>query len=373
MIGNPESTIVSECFMTYGLAMAWGVLLLALSGIGALGILALSATAEETDWRLDLLKLEGIASETSALLQWTKKLDVSSDHLDRAIGRLGSEDHATREQAQREIVLMGKKVLPLLARLPESAEPEVRQRVLAIQEILQPGCRWAREDLVRHAVTSLLRERLNNGNPAPAVIVFAEFFDHPLASLKDGYKRFHYKANEGMTGSVHDGVLVMNGNHVNDGDQRLLLDAKSLYGKKTFPDKFRIEARLGGEVGGEGAYHIGLSIGNVRALFHPGFDTGGFRFQRVDTQEHITQNTAMEFDPQSGRKQRMSLTVQRLNGGRVELVAMVSQGDKSFTDRTIVVESVIGKLDHISLDRSGREGGNALFDDLVVELGNPAG
>jgi hypothetical protein len=72
MIGNPESAIVSECFMTYGLAMAWGVLLLALSGIGALGILALSATAQESDWRLDLLKLEGIASETSALLQWTK-------------------------------------------------------------------------------------------------------------------------------------------------------------------------------------------------------------------------------------------------------------------------------------------------------------
>jgi hypothetical protein len=60
-----------------------------------------------------------------------------------------------------------------------------------------------------------------------------------------------------------------------------------------------------------------------------------------------------------------------LNGGRVELVAVVSDGDKTLTDPTIVIESVIGKLDH-SLDRSGRDGGNAIFDDLVVALGNPA-
>ena len=372
MTGHAESAIVPDCPMAYCPLMTWGVLLSALSGIAALGLFVLAAAAEESDWRLDLLKAEGISSETAALKDWTKKLDVSTDHLEGAIGRLGAEDYATREQAQREIVLMGKKVLPLLQRLPESAEPEVRQRVLAIQEILQPGCRWAREDLVRHAVTSLLRERLKKEIPAPAEMVFAEFFDQPLGSMKDGYRRFHFKANEGMTGHVHDGVLVMKGNHQNEGDQRLLLDAKSLNGKETFPDKFRIEAKLGGEVGGEGAYHIGVSVGNVRALFHPGFQGGGFRFQRVDTQEMITQNTAMGFDPLSGKKQRMSLTVQRLNGGRVELVAVVSDGDKTFKDRKIIEAAVIGKLDHISLDRSGREGGNALFDDLVVELGNPA-
>lgn len=336
----------------------------------ALGISSLAAAGDDSDWRLELLRKEGISSETSSLQKLEKGFVVSNSILEAAVAQLGAETFATREEAQREILRMGKDVLPLLRQLPQSDEPEVRQRLAAIRRNLEEGGRWKREDLLRQAVTSLLRERLNKDDPGTAGRLFVEFFEHPLPSLADGYRKFRFEAGNAMTGRVADGQLRLSGNHADDGDQRLVLDARQLTGKETFPDAFRIEVRLGGDPGGEGGYHVGVSVGNVRALFHPGYQTGGFRFQRVDNQEQITENAALGFDPESGKLMRMSLSVKRVPGGKVELEVVVSNGSKSFTERKILEESVIGKLNQISLDRSGRTGGDGLFDELVVDTGD---
>jgi len=339
--------------------------------IAALGLSASAIAERDSDWRLEFLKAEGVPTDTPALQKLEKGFVVSSDVLAAAVIRLGAEDFATREQAQREVLLMGEKVLPMLHRLPQSNEPEVRQRLNAIKGNLEAGGRWTKETLMRQAVTSLLHERLKPGEPAPGESVFAEFFQQPAPSLEDGYRRFRFSADQGLTGSVADGVLRLSGTHANEGDQRLLLDAKRLTGKETFPDTFRVEVKLGGAPGGEGQYHVGLSIGNVRALFHPGYPSGGFRFQQVDSQEKLTDNTPLGFDPERGKLQRMIINVKRIPAGKVELEVVISNGDKTFTERRIVAESVIGKLDHVSLDRSGRSGGDGLFDDLVVDSGNP--
>ena len=349
--------------------MSWRNLRPILIWIAALGLPAFALAGEDSDWRLEFLKGEGLSTETSSLEKLEKGFVISTEVLTAAVSRLGAEDFATRAQAQREILLMGEKVLPMLQQLPQSNEPEVRQRLTVIRGTLEAGGRWTKETLMRQAVTSLLHERLKQGESSPEESVFAEFFQQAAPSLEDGYRRFRFSADQGMTGSVVDGVLHLNGNHANEGDQRLLLDAKKLTGKEAFPDTFRIEVKLGGAPGGEGQYHIGVSIGNVRALFHPGYPSGGFRFQRVDSQEKLTDNTPLGFDPERGKLQRMSITAKRITAGKVELEVVISQGDKTFTERKIVAESVIGKLDHISLDRSGRAGGDGLFDDLVVELG----
>lgn len=345
---------------------------------GWTGVLALvlAATAEihaadQADWRLEILKEEGIQPETAALQALQDGFQMTPERLEKAVAMLGEDEFKTREHAQREIVLIGKDALPWLLRLPKSEDPEVRVRLAAIQKTLQVDGRWERKDLVREAVTSLLRERMKKAPPKPDDALFVELFHRPAASLDGGYGKFRFQTDKGLTGIVSDGVLRLKGNHADEGDQRLLLDAKALTGKREFPDTFRIEVKLGGEAGGQGTYHVGVSVGNVRALFHPGYPSGGFRFERVATHEKVSENTSMGFDPQPGKLQRMSIGVKRLAGGKVELDVVVANGEKTFSERRILKESVIGKLDHIGLDRSGRSGGDALFDDLVVDLGNP--
>lgn len=323
---------------------------------------------DQSDWRLEILKEEGIQSETTALKALHDGFQITPERLEKAVTMLGSNDFKTREQVQREIVLLGKDAFPWLLRLPKSEDPEVRARLAAILKTLQVDGRWTRKDLVREAVTSLLRERMKEALPNPEDALFVELFHRPSASLAGSYGKFKFQADKGLTGHVSDGVLRLKGKHATEGDQRLLLDAKTLTGKPEFPDFLRIEVKLGGEAGGEGGYHVGVTVGNVRALFHPGYPTGGFRFQRVDNQEQLSENVSMGFDPQPGKFQRMSIGVKRLAGGKVELDVVVADGEKSFSERKILNESVIGKLNHIGLDRSGRTGGDGLFDDLVVGL-----
>jgi len=344
----------------------------AAAGVVALMLAAIVIAAEEdvADWRPELLEDEGISLSTDALQELQKGFEISSDRLEKALVQLGADEFVTREQAQRDILLMGREVLPSLRRLPSSDDPEVRMRLAAIEQTLSANGRWAKADLLRHAVTSLLRERLSKDAGEPANLVFAEFFRHAAPSLADGYRRFRFEADKGMIGLVSEGVLRMKGNHAGDGDQRLLLDAKELTGKDELPDDFRIEVKLGGEAGGEGAYHVGVSVGHVRALYHPGYETGGFRFERVDDHTWLTPNTAMGFTPSTKDLQRMSIDVKRLADGRVEMRVAVTNRDKTFRERKILEKNVIGKLDRIGLDRSGRTGGDGLFDDFVADLGS---
>ncbi len=342
---------------------------LAASGIA--GENAADTEKVAVDWRLELLSREGVSSETPALQEMEKRLTPSEEGLENAVGRLGAEDFHTREQAQHEILKMGRDALPWIRRQPHFDDPEVRVRLGQIEQTLGADGRWMKEDLLREAVTSLLNERLGRKAENPAGSLVLETFDQDADSLGEGYRRFRFKAEKGMKASVSGGILRMAGNHPNDGDQRLLLDAERVTGREVFPDAFQIEARLGGNPGGEGAYHVGVSVGNVRVLFHPGYPSGGFRIERVDNHRPLIANTAMGFDPPAGKLLRLHLDVQRRPSGDVEIQAVLSNGGPTFRKSVVLAAGEIGKLDHIGLDRSGRTGGDGLFDDFVLHLGEP--
>ena len=65
----------------------------------------------------------------------------------------------------------------------------------------------------------------------------------------------------------------------------------------------------------------------------------------------------------------MDVTVAQFPAERVGLKVIITSSEGKTFETTIQVDGdEIGPLDRISLERSGRRGGNALFDDLRVKI-----
>jgi hypothetical protein len=58
-----------------------------------------------------------------------------------------------------------------------------------------------------------------------------------------------------------------------------------------------------------------------------------------------------------------------LRNGDWELSVEVIGGDDRFLYKRVIPAAATGKMDRISLYRSGNPGGDGIFDDFVVDLG----
>jgi hypothetical protein len=176
-------------------------------------------------------------------------------------------------------------------------------------------------------------------------------------------------APAGMKSKVEERTLVHEGQRPGDDDQRLVLRATEWPGTEVFPDQFTLTATLQGTPGGSGTWHLGITVGGVRALYHPDYRGGGFRFEGVDGNKHLGGNQNMGFTPSTEKPQQMRVSVLRQGHDSVRLSVTVTQQGSDPYEQTIEVPAeTIGALTEVSLDRSGRSGGDARFSELMIEV-----
>jgi len=222
---------------------------------------------------------------------------------------------------------------------------------------------------VEHAVKSLLAE--GNERKENTGGLFYEWFGEGQAKLGKRYRVLTFENSANRGGAVVGGQVVFSGGGGQDGDQRLVLHSKKWPGEETFGEAFQVSAKLRGESKGMGAWHLGISIGRVRALYHPGLRGGSFRFERIDNHDYLGRTGSVGFTPGEEVPQWMSVKVRRLPDNKVSLEVVLEQGGKKegrFETSIIVEADQIGELDEVSLDRSGRVGGSAYFDDFTVRI-----
>lgn len=322
------------------------------------------------DWREALLKEEGLELTPEALRQALKPTKAPTEQLLTTLEKLGSESFEEREAAQKKLLAGGEPVYQWLQTHPNYPQPEVRQRVHSILLKLGLNDRKDRENARGFAIRSLLDEGTERRKDTGGR--FYEWFGDPSDKLEKSYHLFEFKNSVDRSGQIENGQLTFFGTKFGDGDQRFILSSKAWPGRNQFGSHFKVSARLGGEPKSAGAWHLGISIGNVRVLFHPGYRGGGFRFETVDQNTPLSSMTTdMGFNPDGDPLEHMTIEVRRLDNGKVSLTATVQSGGKkpvTFTKNVEATAKQIGPLSQISLDRSGRTGGSASFSDFSVIL-----
>ena len=198
--------------------------------------------------------------------------------------------------------------------------------------------------------------------------VLEESFARDAELLADGYGRFLYQADNGGAVKVAGGKLQIDGNNP-EGDQRLYITAEQMIGRDRWPRELEVSAKLTGEPGNNFGWHMGISVGQVKVLFHPGLPGGGFRAETTDAHQYLFTNETMSFEPVCGVMHEMLIRVTETEAGaEFEVTVKGGNGGVPHRKRFSVSREQLGDYNRIGLERSGRTGGDALFDSVSIRL-----
>ena len=294
---------------------------------------------------------------------------------------LRSDHEALRLAAARALIdRQPREIARILIALLESKNPEIYLQALGLleavfdQELVSDEQRalaevwrtWAERNLPEAPITKLELKRLNLRLGKSAL---EETFSVPSRDVTGGYKRFQYETDQPTRASVTNGNLRLEGNHA-EADQRLCVTSEKLFGQREWPRVVEVRGKLTGEAAGQGGYHIGLSVGRVKALFHPAYPGGGFRIETVDAHDYLVSNTNLGFTPTPNVMHEMNMTVTRTpQGAKIDVEVIQGEGAKrKFFHSYTVTREQLGKFNRIGLERSGRAGGAAIFDSVSIQL-----
>lgn len=310
---------------------------------------------------------------------------AGEDALDELEPLLESSDETIRLAATRALVNHRTEAcLKNLVRLTGSKDAEVRQKACHLLESItghkfdvqlhedagQLEGQW-RDWLKKNVDKARLKIPLGEERfELCRRLVFCELFDKDEPNIVQRYGRFRYVTDKGGKALVEGGRLRLDGDHP-EGDQHLFIDAQKVLGQPDFPQQFAVKATLGGEAESSGGWHLGVAVGNVRFLFHPDYSGGAFRAERVDNHKYLVTNQNMGFTPIAGVMHQMSIRVDRRAERTVRFEIEVQDGEgtgRKFASTLELGLADVGDLNRIGLARSGRTGGDALFDSVKLEM-----
>lgn len=305
-----------------------------------------------------------------------------ADHVQAIAGQLDSQDALLRLAAARALIdRRPRAAIESLIPLTDDEDQEIAWQADALlqlktgrllelsgkQTLGEAWRAWAQ----RHLASAGLEEHLGARrlDLSAGRHQLEETFARSQATLKDGYGRFSYTADNGGRAKVADGVLRIRGGGA-EGDQRLLITSQRMLGRDRWPDRLVVATNLAGEHGNNYGWHLGVSVGRIKVLFHPGVDEGAFRAETTDDHQALFSNENMGFDVATGKMYKMTLRVVRTDqGADFEATFEDEKGGHSYRRRFRVTHEQLGEFNRIGLERSGRTGADALFDSVAIRLG----
>lgn len=206
--------------------------------------------------------------------------------------------------------------------------------------------------------------------PEPPPDDFRATFTRATRDATKGYGPFAYEASmPGWRAEVSERKLRLLGDH-DSGDQRFIVTSQKALGKPKWPDSLEVTARLGGTANNNDDWNVGVSVGAVKVLFHPAYPGGAFRAETVDAREKFLANQSMGFTPAAGVMHRLTIKVRRAERTcRFEVELADANGGGAYRKTFEVDSKHVGGFDRISLERSGRRGGDALFESVTIKPG----
>lgn len=202
-----------------------------------------------------------------------------------------------------------------------------------------------------------------------AGLVFSESFDLMVKPSKNNLGLLEYQGPADASVAALNGQLFINTSTTAECDVRMFVPAKSLVGEPFMPDSFRVHTKMGGSSDGSGGYHVGLSIGNVKVLFHPGYTGGAFRVEHVKTHDYLITNSSMGFNPLGDQTYETTVLVRKQSADTTLFEVQIrdhGKGGAVFKKEFTLPTSATGPIDRVGLERSGRTGGPAIFDELRI-------
>ena len=93
--------------------------------------------------------------------------------------------------------------------------------------------------------------------------------------------------------------------------------------------------------------------------------------ETTDDHDYLISNASMGFTPKANALYPVRLTVNRLDNGRVEFEAEVRKPADStqvYTKKFTLDVETVGPVNRIGLERSGRKGGDGLFENVEIDF-----